>query len=145
MSSGAVKNLYVGNLPFTTTEDDLKQLFGQYGGVAKVQIIKDRDTRRSRGFAFVEMTDGVEAAVEGTNGLDYGGRRLTVNEARPRDERPRSGGGGGGYGGGGGGYGGGGGSGGYGGGGSGGGGDGGGGGGGRGGYGGGGGSYGDRY
>ncbi len=102
--SGAAKNLYVGNLPFQTTEEDLMQLFGQYGAVVKVQIISDRDTGRSRGFAFVEMGDGVEAAVEATNGMEYGGRRLSVNEARPREERPGGGGGGGGgYGGGGGG------------------------------------------
>ncbi len=109
----SVKNLYVGNLPFETSEDDLRQLFGQYGPVVNVQIIKDRETSRSRGFAFVEMSEGVEAAIQAVNGLDYGGRRLTVNEARPREERPRGGGGGyggggggGGYGGGGGGYGG---------------------------------------
>ena len=94
--SGAAKNLYVGNLPFQTTEEDLMQLFGQYGSVVKVQIISDRDTGRSRGFAFVEMGDGVEAAVEATNGMEYGGRRLSVNEARPREERPGGGGGGGG-------------------------------------------------
>ena len=113
----SVKNLYVGNLPFETSEDDLRQLFGQYGPVVNVQIIKDRETGRSRGFAFVEMSEGVEPAIQAVNGLDYGGRRLTVNEARPREERPRggagggggyggAGGGGGGYGGGGGGYGG---------------------------------------
>lgn len=100
--SGAAKNLYVGNLPFQTTEEDLMQLFGQYGSVVKVQIISDRDTGRSRGFAFVEMGDGVEAAVEATNGMEYGGRRLSVNEARPREERPGGGGGGGGRSGGGG-------------------------------------------
>ena len=126
------KNLYVGNLPFTTTEQDLQQLFGQYGTVTKAQVISDRETGRSRGFGFVEMSDGAEAAVEAMNGAEFQGRRLTVNEAKPREERPR-GGGGGGYGGGGGGRGG------Y-----------GGGGGGRGGYGGGGGGggrggYGDRY
>ena len=114
----SVKNLYVGNLPFTTTDDDLAQEFGRFGVVVKAQVIKDRDTGRSRGFGFVEMTDGAEAAVEGMNGAEFQGRRLTVNEARPRDERPRGGGGGGGYGGGGGGgggggYGGGGGRGGY--------------------------------
>ena len=128
----ASKNLYVGNLPFTTTEQDLQQLFGQYGTVTKAQVISDRETGRSRGFGFVEMSDGAEAAVEAMNGAEFQGRRLTVNEAKPREERPR-GGGGGGYGGGGGGRGG------Y-----------GGGGGGRGGYGGGGGGggrggYGDRY
>jgi hypothetical protein len=144
----ASKNLYVGNLPFTTTEQELTQLFGQYGTVTKAQVIMDRDTGRSRGFGFVEMSSGADEAVAAMNGAEYQGRRLTVNEAKPREERPRGGGGGGGYGGGGGGYGGGGGGGGrrgggggYGGGGGGGYG-GGGGGGGRGGYGGGGG---DRY
>jgi len=140
----ATKNLYVGNLPFSTTQEDLEQLFGQYGTVTKAQVISDRETGRSRGFGFVEMTDGADAAVAAMNGYEFQGRRLTVNEAKPREERPRSGGGGGGYSGGGGGGGGrsyGGGGGGY-----------GGGGGGRGGYGGGGGSRGgygggggDRY
>lgn len=126
------KNLYVGNLPFTTTEQDLSQLFGQYGTVTKAQVIQDRETGRSRGFGFVEMSSGTDEAIAALNGAEYQGRRLTVNEAKPREERPR--GGGGGYGGGGGGRGG------YGGGGGGGrGGYGGGGGGGRGGYGG------DRY
>ena len=137
----ANKNLYVGNLPFQTTNADLEQLFGQYGQVAKAQIITDRETGRSRGFAFVEMSDGAEAAIQALHDTEYQGRRLTVNEARPREERPRGGGGGGGYGGGGGG--------GYGGGGGGGRGGYGGGGGGRGGYGGGGGRSGggggDRY
>jgi RNA recognition motif-containing protein len=132
----ATKNLYVGNLPFSTTSSDLEQLFGQYGTVTKAQVISDRDTGRSRGFGFVEMSDGVEAAVEALNNAEFQGRRLTVNEAKPREERPRGGGGGGGYGGGGGGGGRGGYGGGYG---------AGGGGGGRGGYGGGGGGYGDRY
>jgi RNA recognition motif-containing protein len=134
----SVKNLYVGNLPFGTTSSDLEQVFGQYGTVVKAQIITDRETGRSRGFAFVEMSSGAEEAIQAMNGAEFQGRRLTVNEAKPREERPR--GGGGGYGGGGGGYGGGGGGGGrggY-----------GGGGGGRGGYGSGGGGrggYGDRY
>jgi RNA recognition motif-containing protein len=105
------KNLYVGNLPFSTTEADLEGLFGQHGAVARVQIITDRDTGRSRGFAFVEMGDGAEAAVTALNGAQFQGRTLTVNEARPREDRPRQGGGGGGggrggYGGGGGGRGG---------------------------------------
>ena len=108
------KNLYVGNLPFSTTAADLEALFGQYGTVTKAQVITDRDTGRSRGFGFVEMSSGAEEAVEATNGLEYQGRRLTVNEAKPREERPRGGGGygggggggRGGYGGGGGGYGG---------------------------------------
>jgi RNA recognition motif-containing protein len=131
----STKNLYVGNLPFTTTQADLEQLFGQYGTVTKAQVISDRETGRSRGFGFVEMSSGADEAVAAMNGAEYQGRRLTVNEAKPREERPRGGGGGGGYGGGGGG-----GRGGYG---------GGGGGGGRGGYGGGygggGGGRGDRY
>jgi RNA recognition motif-containing protein len=139
-------NIYVGNLPWDTTQDDLYQLFGQYGQVAKTQVITDRDTGRSRGFGFVEMPTQEEAdrAIEALNNFNYNGRPLTVNVAKPRE----SGGGGGGYGGGGGGgrggYGGGGGGrGGYGGGGGGGGRGGyGGGGGGRGGYGGGGGGYG---
>jgi RNA recognition motif-containing protein len=95
-------NLYVGNLPFTTTNEELTQMFSQFGTVTKTQVIMDRDTGRSRGFGFVEMSDGAEAAIQGMNGADYQGRRLTVNEAKPREERPRSGGGGG-YGGGGGG------------------------------------------
>lgn len=98
----ASKNLYVGNLPFTTTQVELEQLFGQYGTVTKAQVIMDRETGRSRGFGFVEMSSGADEAVAAMNGAEYQGRRLTVNEARPREERPR-GGGGGGYGGGGGG------------------------------------------
>ncbi|MDB5313730.1 MAG: RNA-binding protein [Gemmataceae bacterium] len=97
----ASKNLYVGNLPFSTTSSDLEQLFGQYGTVTKAQVISDRETGRSRGFGFVEMSDGVEAAIDALNNAEFQGRRLTVNEAKPREERPR--GGGGGYGGGGGG------------------------------------------
>lgn len=105
--------LYVGNLSFGTTSEDLIALFGQYGPVTSAQIVMDRDTGRSRGFAFVEMGSGAEQAIEAINDAEYQGRRLTVNEARPREERPRGGGGGGGYGGGGGSYGGGGGGGGY--------------------------------
>src|SRR5580658_6699321 len=99
----ASKNLYVGNLPFTTTEQDLQQLFAQYGTVTKAQVIMDRETGRSRGFGFVEMSSGTDEAVAAMNGAEYQGRRLTVNEAKPREDRPRGGGGGGGYGGGGGG------------------------------------------
>jgi RNA recognition motif-containing protein len=104
-----VKNLYVGNLPFSTTSDDLVALFGEHGTVQRAQIVNDRETGRSRGFAFVEMMDGAENAINALNGADFQGRTLTVNEAKPRE--PRSGG----YGGGGGrgGYGGGGGRGGY--------------------------------
>jgi RNA recognition motif-containing protein len=97
------KNLYVGNLPFSTTTADLESLFGQFGQVTKAQVMSDRETGRSRGFGFVEMSSGTEEAINALHGKDYNGRTLTVNEARPREERPRGGGGGGGYGGGGGG------------------------------------------
>ena len=99
------KNLYVGNLPFSTTSEDLEQLFGQHGTVTRAQVMTDRETGRSRGFGFVEMSDGADAAIQALNGNQFQGRALTVNEAKPREERPR-GGGGGGYGGGGGGRGG---------------------------------------
>jgi RNA recognition motif-containing protein len=95
--------LYVGNLAFGTTQEDLLQLFGEYGQVTSAQVVMDRETGRSRGFAFVEMAGGGEEAIKGTNGAQFQGRTLTVNEAKPREERPRGGGGGGGYGGGGGG------------------------------------------
>ena len=102
-----MKNIYVANLPYSSGDDELRSLFEEYGTVDKATVIKDRDTGRSRGFGFVEMSDDGEAdaAIEGLNGHEMGGRPLTVNEARPRTER--SGGGGGGYrggGGGGGGY-----------------------------------------
>ncbi|QEH37060.1 RNA recognition motif (RRM, RBD, or RNP domain) [Aquisphaera giovannonii] len=132
------KKLYVGNLPYSVTSSDLESWFNQFGTVQSAQVIQDRDTGRSKGFGFVEMDTDAEAqaAIQGLHDQEYDGRRLTVNEAKPREPRP-GGGGGGGYGGGGGG-----GRGGYGGGGGGGrGGYGGGGGGGRGGYGGGGGRY----
>jgi RNA recognition motif-containing protein len=100
------KKLYVGNLPYSTTNDDLVEVFSQYGNVSSAQVMMDRDTNRSRGFAFVEMADGAEQAIAGLNGADFQGRTLTVNEARPREDRPRNGGGGKGpRGGGGGGYG----------------------------------------
>jgi RNA recognition motif-containing protein len=98
-----LKKLYVGNLSFQTTEDELRQAFGQYGTVSSAQTVMDRETGRSRGFAFVEMSDGADAAIQALNGAQLDGRTLTVNEARPREERPR---GGGGYGGSRGGYGG---------------------------------------
>jgi RNA recognition motif-containing protein len=94
------KNLYVGNLPFSTTAADLETAFGQYGTVTRAQVMTDRETGRSRGFGFVEMADGADDAIAKMNGVEFQGRTLTVNEARPREERPR---GGGGYGGGGGG------------------------------------------
>jgi len=88
------KKLYVGNLPFQTTEDDLTDLMSQVGNVESVRIITDRDTGRSRGFGFVEMADDdADRAIEQFNGADFGGRPLTVNEARPQTNR----GGGGGY------------------------------------------------
>ena len=86
--------LYVGNLAFGTTSDDLMGLFGQYGSVTSAQVVTDRETGRSRGFAFVEMADGGDAAIQGTNLREFQGRNLTVNEAKPREDRPRSGGGG---------------------------------------------------
>lgn len=94
------KKLYVGNLSFRVTSEELRDLFSQYGNVTSASVISDRDTGRSRGFGFVEMADGGEAAVEALNGQDLQGRALTVNEAKPREPR-RSGGGGGGGGGGG--------------------------------------------
>ena len=102
------KNLYVGNLSFQTTEADLQTEFSKYGTVTRASIVMDRDTGRSRGFGFVEMSDGADQAIAAMNGAMFQGRTLTVNEARPREERPRNGGGGGGggrggYGGGGGG------------------------------------------
>lgn len=98
-------NIYVGNLAWGCTNDDLMQLFSQHGTVARAQVILDRETGRSRGFGFVEMPNEAEAkvAVEALNNFNFQGRPLTVNEARPREPRPGGGGGGGGYGGGGGG------------------------------------------
>lgn len=82
------KTLYVGNLPWATTEDDLMQLFAQYGKVLSARIIQDRETNRSRGFGFVEVEDGdAENMVQQTNGATYGGRALTVNEAHERQPR----------------------------------------------------------
>jgi RNA recognition motif-containing protein len=101
------RKLYVGNLTYNITATDLESLFGAYGQVQSAQVIVDRDTNRSKGFAFVEMGSDAEAqaAIDALNGHNYDGRNLTVNEAKPRE--PRSGGGGGyGGGGGGGGYGG---------------------------------------
>src|SRR5437588_2867865 len=122
--------LYVGNLSYNTTSSDLEQLFAQHGSVQSAEVISDRETGRSKGFGFVQMgtDEEAQAAIAALNGQEHDGRPLTVNEAKPREDRPRGGGGGGGRGG----YGGGGGGGGRGG-------YGGGGGGGRGGYGGGGG------
>jgi len=84
-------NIFVGNLTWTTTEDDLTQLFAPYGIVDRARIATDRDTGRSRGFGFVEMPNATEAqaAIDGLNGTSLGGRPLTVNEARAREERSR--------------------------------------------------------
>ena len=101
--------LYVGNLNFRTTSDELREVFSQAGEVENATVVEDRDTGRSRGFGFVEMAtaEGAAAAIEQFNGKEFGGRTLTVNEARPRVERGGYGGDrggrGGGYGGGGGG------------------------------------------
>jgi len=84
------KNLYVGNLSFQTTADDLREAFEQYGAVTRAQVVTDRETGRSRGFGFVEMTEGGDEAVAKLNGTQFQGRALTVNEAKPREERPRS-------------------------------------------------------
>ncbi len=94
-------NIYVGNLPFSTTEQDLQQMFGAHGQVSRASIVMDRETGRSRGFGFVEMPNDAEgqAAIAALNGKDMNGRGLTVNVAKPRE----GGGGGGGRGGGGGG------------------------------------------
>lgn len=99
-------NIYVGNLSYRATEDQLREAFGQYGQVSQVSIIMDRETGRSRGFAFVEMPNNEEAqsAIENLHQQEVAGRRVTVNEARPREERSSGGGNRGGYRGGSGGY-----------------------------------------
>ena len=100
-------NIYVGNLSYNITEEDLRAMFAEYGDVSSTKLIIDRDSGRSKGFGFVEMSteDAGQKAIDELNGRDVSGRSLTVNKARPREERPRGGGGGGrgGYGGGGGG------------------------------------------
>jgi len=89
-----VTNIYVGNLSYNATEDDLRQAFAQFGDVASVSVIKDRETGRPRGFAFVEMPDEGQAkqAIENINNTEIAGRRITVNEARPREDRGGGGG-----------------------------------------------------
>jgi RNA recognition motif-containing protein len=93
-----MKNLYVGNLSHNTTEAELRAVFQAHGEVEKVSIVTDRETGRARGFGFVEMTNAGEAekAIAALNGTELGGRALTINEAKPKTDRPRSGGGGGG-------------------------------------------------
>ena len=100
-----MKNIYVGNLDYNVTEDELRQAFGAYGQVDNVTIVKDRDTGQPRGFGFVEMSNDEEAenAINKVNGTQLGSRALNVNEARPKTERAgggfgRGGGGGGGFG-----------------------------------------------
>jgi cold-inducible RNA-binding protein len=88
-----MKNLYVGNLPHSTTEAELRTAFEAHGAVEKVSLVTDRETGRSRGFAFVEMTNASEAdkAIAALNGKELGGRALTINEAKPKTDRPKSG------------------------------------------------------
>lgn len=83
--------IYVASIPFRSTEEEIRQAFESYGDVDSVRIIKDRETQRSRGFGFVEMSndDDAQSAIDGLHGTDFGGRQLVVNEARPREERPR--------------------------------------------------------
>lgn len=89
-------NIYVGNLSYQATEEDLRQAFEQFGQVDAARIVMDRYTNQSRGFGFVEMANDAEgqAAIEGTDGTDLRGRALRVNEARPKTDKPRGGGGG---------------------------------------------------
>jgi RNA recognition motif-containing protein len=93
-----MKNLYVGNLPHSTTESELRTVFEAHGAVEKVSVVTDRETGRSRGFGFVEMTNPAEAdkAIAALNGTELGGRALKINEAQPKTDRPKSGFGGGG-------------------------------------------------
>ena len=84
------KNIYVGNLPWSATEEDIRASFEAYGEVVSVKLIEDRETGRPRGFGFVEMDDnGAIDAIEALDGKDFDGRNLKVNEARPREARPR--------------------------------------------------------
>jgi RNA recognition motif-containing protein len=98
------KTIYVGNLPWSATNDDLQQAVSQYAEVISARIATDRETGRSRGFGFVEVPeDKAQAVIDALNGAEWGGRALTVNEAKPREERPQGGnrgGAGGGFGGG---------------------------------------------
>ena len=95
------KRIYCGNLPFSSTEEEVRELFGQYGSVLAVNLVNDRETGRPRGFGFVEMEDeDAISAISALDGTVFGGRNLKVNEARPRPDRGRGGhrgGGGGGY------------------------------------------------
>lgn len=84
-------NIFVGSLPFRTQEDELNELFQEYGEVSSARIIKDRNTGRSKGYGFVEMPDDgqAQAAIDALNGTDFGGRQIVVNKAQPRTDRPR--------------------------------------------------------
>ena len=85
-----MKSLFVGNLPWTVTDEDLKAKFAEFGNVIGARIITDKMTRRSRGFGFVDMDDAdVEKAIAGLNNYDWNGRKMTVNEAKPKSDRPR--------------------------------------------------------
>ncbi|MFN0167640.1 MAG: RNA recognition motif domain-containing protein [Bryobacteraceae bacterium] len=90
-----MKNIFVGNLAFAATESSIRSLFEPFGGVDRVNLVTDRDTGRSRGFAFVEMSNSSEAdqAIASLNGVDHDGRALNVNEARPKTDRGGNGGG----------------------------------------------------
>ena len=90
-----MKKLYVGNLAFSASEKEIRDLFGQYGSVSSVSLITDRETGQPRGFGFVEMEDGADDAVRALDGKEVGGRTIKVNEARPREDRGGGGGGGG--------------------------------------------------
>ena len=89
LTKGFLMNIYVGNLPYSTTPDDLQAVFSAYGEVAAARIVNDRETGRAKGFGFVEMPNNDEAnkAIEALNGNDIGGRKAVVNEARPREPR----------------------------------------------------------
>ena len=102
------RKIYVGNLSYATTSSDIEQLFSAHGQVQSAEVISDRETGRSKGFGFVEMgsDEEAQAAIAALNGVEHDGRNLTVNEAKPKEDRPRGGGYGGGGGGGRGGYGG---------------------------------------
>jgi len=90
LESFEMKSIYVGNLPFSALEDDVRDMFSTHGEVASVKLIEDRETGRFRGFGFVEMDDAdAESAIEALDGKDMGGRALKVNEAKPRAPRPR--------------------------------------------------------
>ena len=82
-----MKTIYVGNINYDANAEDLKELFSQYGEVLSAKIINDRETGRSKGFGFIEMESGAETAIEELDGKEFQGRRLRVNEARPREQR----------------------------------------------------------